>query len=396
MDFYSRGSHGTLRMKRDILYVDDEPDNLVVFEASFESVFNVTTVSSAARALERLAQRAFPVVVADQRMPGMTGAELFEVMRRQHPHTKRVMLTGYADTKAMLDAINQGQVYYFLKKPWERHVVFSVLIRAIEAYDLSLANTALTDRLVASDRCAALGRSAARIAHEMGNQLCMLPLLELIEERYADHKDLVRTAELARQTHDRLAVLVEEVKSFVRFEQSNVDMRPLSLAAVVHELLAFLRYDNSLPHERITSRVAVDAQVRGNRVKLQQVLINLLKNAADAIDGAGDGQIVVTVDAGPSDATLRVEDNGCGMPAEVAARIWEPFFTTKGNEGNGLGLDIVKQIIEAHGGRIDCQTSPGRGTAFVIRLPLDVPAIDGAAPVAVGYVPSDATADCRG
>jgi signal transduction histidine kinase len=220
--------------------------------------------------------------------------------------------------------------------------------------------------------------------------------LELLEERYADHKDLVRTAELARQTHDRLAVLVEEVKSFVRFEQSNVDMRPLSLAAVVHELLAFLRYDNSLPHERITSRVAVDAQVRGNRVKLQQVLINLLKNAADAIDGAGDGQIVVTVDAGPSDATLRVEDNGCGMPAEVAARIWEPFFTTKGNEGNGLGLDIVKQIIEAHGGRIDCQTSPGRGTAFVIRLPLDVPAIDGAAPVAVGYVPSDATADCRG
>lgn len=379
-------------MKRDILYVDDEPDNLLVFEASFESAFNITTVSSAARALERLAQRPFPVVVADQRMPGMTGTELFEIMRRQHPHTKRVMLTGYADTKAMLDAINQGQVYHFLKKPWERHVVMSVLMRAIEAYDLSLANMALTDRLVASDRCASLGRSAARIAHEMGNQLCILPLLELIEERYADQEDLVRTADLARQTHDRLAALVDEVKSFVRFEQSNVDLQPLSLAALVHELLAFLRYDNSLPHERITARVPIDAQVRGNRVKLQQVLINLLKNAADAIRHAADGQIAITVDANPLEAAIRVEDNGCGMPPEVAARIWEPFFTTKGDEGNGLGLDIVKQIIEAHRGRIACQTSPGRGTAFVIRLPLDVPARDQPAPVAAGYLPSTAQA----
>ena len=96
---------------------------------------------------------------------------------------------------AMLDAINQGQVFYFVKKPWERHMILSILTRAIEAYDLSIANMALTDRLVTVDRCAALGRSAAKIAHEMGNQLCMLPLLELIEERYADHADLVQTAE---------------------------------------------------------------------------------------------------------------------------------------------------------------------------------------------------------
>src|SRR5690348_388080 len=158
-------------MKRDILYVDDELDNLIVFEATFESTYNVQTANSAAKALDLLQRQSFPVVVSDQRMPGMTGAELFEVMRRKYPHTKRVMLTGYADSKAMLDAINQGQVYYFLKKPWERHDVFSVLARAIEAYDLAVANMALTDRLVAIDRCAALGRSAARIAHEMGNQL---------------------------------------------------------------------------------------------------------------------------------------------------------------------------------------------------------------------------------
>lgn len=360
-------------MKRDILYVDDEVDNLVVFEATFESTFNIYTASSAAKALEVLARQSFPVVVADQRMPGMTGAELFEILRRQHPLTKRVMLTGYADSKAMLDAINQGQVYYFLKKPWERHEIVSALSRAIEAYDLSVANMALTDRLVATDRCASLGRSAARIAHEMGNQLCMLPLLELIEERYADHEDLIQTAALARQTYDRLVQLVEEVKTFVRFQQTGVDLQRLSLASVLHELVDFLRYDKSLPHNRLLLRMHADPAIKGHAVKLQQVLINLLKNAAYAIRDRADGEIVLELDAGGGQAVVAVRDNGCGMTAEVAERIWEPFFTTKGEEGNGLGLDIVKGIIEAHGGEIACETTAGRGTTFTVRLPLAQP-----------------------
>jgi response regulator RpfG family c-di-GMP phosphodiesterase len=356
-------------MKRNILYVDDELDNLIVFEATFESTFNIHTANSAAKALDLLERQSFPVVVADQRMPGMTGAELFEVMRRKYPHTKRVMLTGYADSKAMLDAINQGQVYYFLKKPWERHDIFSVLSRAIEAYDLSVANSALTDRLVAIDRCAALGRSAARIAHEMGNQLCVLPLLELIEERYADHDDLLQTAALARQTYDRLVRLVDEVKAFVRFEQTGMELQPLSLSDLLHEMLAFLRFDNTLPHDKLALRIHAEANVKGHPIKLQQVLINLLKNAAYAIREQAAGQISLELDVRGSEAVVTVRDNGCGMAPDVAERIWEPFFSTKGEEGNGLGLDIVKGIIEAHGGQIACATEVGVGTAFTIRLP---------------------------
>jgi signal transduction histidine kinase len=357
-------------MKRDILYVDDELDNLIVFEATFESTFNVFTANSAVKALDLLQRQSFPVVVADQRMPGMTGAELFEVMRRKYPHTKRVMLTGYADSKAMLDAINQGQVYYFLKKPWERHDVFSVVSRAIEAYDLSVANMALTDRLVTIDRCAALGRSAARIAHEMGNQLSMLPLLELIEDRYADHEELVQTAAMARQTYDRLVQLIDEVKAFVRFEQSTIELQPLSLAELMHELMDFLRYDNTVPHARLSLRVNVEPSIKGHAVKLQQVLINLVKNAAHAIRDRDNGEIVLELGIKQSYALIAVRDNGCGMTPEVVERIWEPFFTTKGDEGNGLGLDIVKGIVEAHGGKIHCETAPGVGTTFTLLFPL--------------------------
>ncbi len=356
-------------MKREILYVDDEMENLVVFEATFEDYFDVVTASSGAEALALLEQRSFPVVVADQRMPKMSGAELFEVMRRKFPHTKRIMLTGYADSKAMLSAINQGQVFYFIKKPWEQDDVFSILLRAIEAYDMSLSNVVLQDRLVAADRCAMLGRSAARLAHEMGNQLCMLPLLELIEDEYSDHEDLVRMASFARSTYDRLVQIVEEVKSFVRFEREEMVTQPLELSEAVHELVEFLRFERSLPMDRLTVNVHGESWVRANRIKIQQVLINLLKNAEFATRNRDDGHITLTLSNEGERAILTVADNGCGMTAEVEQRIWEPFFTTKGEQGTGLGLDVAKSIIEGHDGSIDCTTEPGAGTSFTIRLP---------------------------
>ncbi len=356
-------------MKRDILYVDDEYENLLVFEATFDEHFNIVTATSGAEALELLAERSFPVVIADQRMPKMSGAKLFEIVRSKYPHTKRVMLTGYADPGAMLSAINQGQVFYFIKKPWEQDVVFSILVRSIEAYDMSISNIMLQDRLVAADRCALLGRSAAQLAHEMGNQLCMLPLLELIEEEYSDQEDLVQMASFARTTYERLVQIINEVKAFVRFEREEMVTQPLALSEAVHELVEFLRYERSLPMDQLTIQIQSEPWVEANRVKLQQVLINLLKNAADAIRHAEHGHITLALSVEDEQALITVADNGCGMTPDVVERIWEPFFTTKQDQGTGLGLDVAKSIIEGHGGTIDCETRPGAGAKFTIRLP---------------------------
>jgi signal transduction histidine kinase len=368
-------------MKRDILYVDDEMENLVVFQATFEDYFNVVTASSGQAALELLEHHVFPVVIADQRMPKMSGAELFEMMRRKYPHTKRVMLTGYADSKAMLSAINQGQVFYFIKKPWEQDEVFSIILRAIEAYDMSLSNLALQDRLVASDRCAMLGRSAARLAHEMGNQLCMLPLLELIEDEYSDKEDLVQMAAFARSTYERLVQIVDEVKAFVRFEHQQVITQPVALAEVVQELIEFLRFDRTLDIEHL--EVAIDGEpwIKGNRVKFQQVLINLLKNASFAIQDVAGGRIRLSLARRGDTVEIIVSDNGSGMSTDVAEHIWEPFFTTKGEQGTGLGLEVTKSIVEGHGGTIECESSPGAGATFTIHLPAFEPSQSQAVPI---------------
>ncbi len=357
-------------MKRDILYVDDEHSNLIVFEAAFEDVFNVHTARSAEEALVFLESHAVPVVVADQRMPDMTGVEMFALMRNVYPHTQRVILSGFADSEAIIDAINQGQIYQFVRKPWQRVELLTVLQRALDAHDLSLQNSVLTERLLVSERCAMLGQATGRIAHEMANQLNVLPLVELIEDEYADDEQLRQLAEVARKTHERLLELVNEVKAFMRFESQEIDLQPLPLSDSIHELVSFLRFNRSIPYERLQVDIRRQPVVRGNKLKLHQVLVNLIRNAADAIAGRPDGRIQLILDQDEDQAVISVLDNGCGIPREELDRIWEPFYTTKGSSGNGMGLDIARRLVEAHSGAITCLSAVDKGTTFTLRLPV--------------------------
>jgi signal transduction histidine kinase len=356
-------------MKRDILYVDDEPENTIVFQAAFENEFRIWTANDGRQALELLEQIPFPVVVADQRMPEMSGVELFEVVRSRYPFIKRILLTGYTDPAATIDAINKGQVFQFVTKPWERHELLSVLIRAVEAHDLAVTNTALTDRLLASERHALLGRATARLTHEIKNQLCIFPLLETIGERYPHDAEMTEIADFAMRTYERLVVLVEEVKGFVRLEQDDFPKQTMRISDVIHELVSFLRFDHLIPHDRLSVFITADPLVHVNKLKLQQVLLNLVKNAADAIRDVPHGRIMLTADRHGAEAIVSVQDTGCGMSPATLARIWEPFFTTKGSEGTGLGLDICRRLVESHRGQISCHSDLGAGTIFTVRLP---------------------------
>lgn len=358
------------QMKRDILYVDDEPSNLIVFEAAFEDLFHVYTCKGAEEALAFLKDHPVPVVVADQRMPEMTGVEMFSRLRREHPHTQRVILSGFTDSDATIDAINQGQVFQFVRKPWQRIELLSVLQRALDAHDLSLQNSVLTERLLVSERSAMLGQATARIAHEMSNQINLLPLIEFIEDHYPGDGQLQQFAEVARKTSERLAELIDEVKAFMRFETQEVELKPLPLADSIQELMSFLRFKSDIPQGRVLAEIHAEPVVLGNKLKLHQVLVNLIQNAVDAVANRPDPRVRVMIDQDADDAIITVSDNGAGIPPALLERIWEPFFTTKGARGNGMGLDIARRLVDAHHGSIRCHSTPGEGTTFTIRLPL--------------------------
>ena len=131
-----------------VLYIDDEPHNLTSFKASFRRNFNVYTVDEAVEARKILENKEVHVILSDQRMPKMTGIEFFESILDAFPDPIRILVTGYTDINAVIDAINRGQVYKYLTKPWNEDDVRNAIEKAYEVYSLRRENEELTNKLL--------------------------------------------------------------------------------------------------------------------------------------------------------------------------------------------------------------------------------------------------------
>jgi len=131
-----------------VLYVDDEANNLLSFKASFRRHFDVLTAESAEEALAILGQHEVHVIVSDQRMPQTTGIEFFASIVEAYPDPIRILLTGYADIQAVIDAINLGQVYRYFSKPWNEKEILQQVTLAFELYKARVENRTLTQRLM--------------------------------------------------------------------------------------------------------------------------------------------------------------------------------------------------------------------------------------------------------
>ncbi|WP_211999914.1 response regulator [Chitinophaga sp. HK235] len=131
-----------------ILYIDDEIHNLNAFKASFRRLYNVFTATSAEEAVKLLEEQEFHIIISDQRMPRVTGIEFFESILEKYPEPIRMLLTGYADINAVVDAINKGQVYKYFSKPWNEEELRHNIEKAFEVYSLRKENKELTAKLL--------------------------------------------------------------------------------------------------------------------------------------------------------------------------------------------------------------------------------------------------------
>jgi len=142
-----------------VLYIDDEPHNLLSFRASFRREFCVFTAESAEEGRKILEKIEIHVILSDQRMPGMTGIEFFESILETFPSPIRILITGYTDINAVIDAINRGQVYKYLTKPWNENDIRIFVDKAYEVYKLRKENYELTHKLLdANDKLEFLAR----------------------------------------------------------------------------------------------------------------------------------------------------------------------------------------------------------------------------------------------
>jgi len=231
-------------------------------------------------------------------------------------------------------------------------------------------------RLIRSERLAAVGKIAAQITHEVRNPLASIGLYaELLGDEMADHQpDSAEPRRLVQSIIsevDRLTEITETYLRFARLPRPKLERE--DLGALVTGVLEFSRAE--LSQASITLAIDVAAglpEVAADEAQLRQALLNLVRNAREAMaPGGGRLEVGVAARAGGGNlgqVVVRVADSGPGIPAQHLGQIFDPFFSTK-ERGTGLGLALVQQIVAAHGGRIDVESAPGAGTAFVLSFP---------------------------
>jgi signal transduction histidine kinase len=232
-------------------------------------------------------------------------------------------------------------------------------------------------RLIRSERLATVGRMAAQITHEVRNPLASIGLYaELLgDEIAADNGEAKRLVSSIISEVDRLTEITETYLRFARLPRPKLERE--DLGAIVTGVLEFSRAELS------QAGIALDLQVTpglpdvaADEAQLRQALLNLVRNAREAMRASG--RLRVRVDAAAVDGSARegaaptvrvtVQDSGAGIPPEHLGKIFDPFFSTK-ERGTGLGLALVQQIVVEHGGRVDVASGPGEGTTFSLTFP---------------------------
>jgi two-component system NtrC family sensor kinase len=373
-------------MSAKVLFVDDDPANLLVCEAVCSDEFDVLTAHSGAQALELMAAHEVGVVVTDQRMPAMSGVELLERVRREFPMAVRLLVTAYSDVQAAMDAINRGHVRRYLKKPWQAEELKSELADALDRYQTGRRLRELERRLIQTERVYALGIVAAGIGHELRNPISWISTnLQHSLAELAELSTLLTGADSAEALGK-----VEEIKAALVDANSGTDraieivsaiqlsmVRPagdselVNLEEVVRLALRLVEGDLRRA-ARVEIEVSGTAHVSGSRTQLSQIVVNLLVNAIHAVSKvpAEQARIGVRISAVGNRAWLEVADCGPGVPEQDRERIFDPFFTTKPGVGTGLGLAISRKIAGELGGALDVgRDSSLGGAVFRLTLP---------------------------
>jgi two-component system NtrC family sensor kinase len=217
------------------------------------------------------------------------------------------------------------------------------------------------------EKMAAFGLLAAGIAHEVGNPLAGISgVVQMLDRRDLDPY----TRDKLALVHTQLARIQAILRELITFSRPASDARGrVSVREVVDEALGIAKYYRGGKNRRIEADVPAELPpLEGVRDQFVQVVFNLLLNAIDATDKGGTIRVSATADGGK--VILTVADDGVGIPAEVLPRLFRPYFTTK-KHGTGLGLFVLRRMVEAHGGRVGVESAVGAGTTFRVELPVE-------------------------
>lgn len=375
-----------------ILVVDDEPRALELLVRSLRRVGDVVTAGSADEALPLTAAQSFDLVISDQRMPGASGVELLSRVAERDENVGRILLTGYTDLETSVDAINRGRVHAYLHKPCSPPDLMATVTAVLQRVGLARENQRLLSvvceqnaqlgealeslkqaqaKLVGSERLAAIGRMGAMIVHDLRGPLAAIRAAGEDVRREGAERTAPALDELGREVLDeavRLERMCNELLEIARASERPGVLRQELLDDAVEAALAAVSHEASLQGVEVELDLRAAALVAIDEPALRRALHNLARNAFEAMPEGG--RLVVRSAREGDQAVLTVSDSGPGIAAEVAERLFEPFATFGKPAGCGLGLAVVRKVVEDLGGAISVAKAEGGGACFEIRLPL--------------------------
>jgi signal transduction histidine kinase len=371
-----------------ILFVDDEEMALVTFRNLFKREFTVYTAKTGEEAIKFLDDHPeLALIISDQRMPGISGIDLLRGISRKRPDLVRMLITAYTEIELVVEAINQGNVYRYVTKPYNEEELRQTLKQGIEHYYLLKERDRLyaekietLKKMARANRLTAIGILAAGMAHEINNPLVAInTFLQMIpakyEEESRDEEFWERFYKVALDETRRIHLLINRLLEYSKSSEADeLKLSEVNINDFLSETITLI--DNEAKKKGLTIRTELDPSLplcRVDREKIRQVFLNILLNA---IQATSEGYILVktSFDSAPKRIPffhVAIKDTGTGISEENLHKLFNPFFTTKQNEGTGLGLMMCHHIIDEHRGSIDVQSELGKGTTMTIHAPID-------------------------
>jgi|GEM_PF-87290 len=359
-----------LAEKVKVLYVDDEPDNLFGFKASLRSDYHIFTAETIPQALACLHDYpGISVIFCDQRMPGRTGVDFFEEIRVTYPLPVRIMLTAYTDAESIIDAINKGNIFRFVKKPWIEADIIGAIEEGNKFY---LAVSMLSIKNIELQRAYdELNKFAYSVSHDIRGPLAgILGAINLANE-IKDVDEMKEMLFLMKKSVKKMDAYVLSMHDYYNLQRGELKITKIDFKKLIGEFKSIYSVLSKVSGVRFDTNISQDGIFRSDYAPLRLIFNNLLSNAFKYQDrNSKNKSVEMIVEVAKSAATIYIKDTGIGILGSHIGEIFNLFFRSNSLEvGSGFGLYNVKSAIIKLNGTIEVQSILHQGTTFTITIP---------------------------
>jgi two-component system, sensor histidine kinase and response regulator len=352
-----------------VLYIDDEDNNLKSFRATLRKDFKVFTAINAEEGLKLAKEEEIHVVIADQRMPGTTGTEFFEQMVKINPDPIRILLTGYSDIASVIDAINKGEVYRFIDKPWNIEQIKNSIKNAADIY--FMRKEIKEKNLKLQKLHSEINQFVYSLSHELRGPLMSISGVSKLAKMELSDPNVLEYFEMIDSATGKLDDFIYKMLDFYRSTKIDHKVTEIKFKDILDQQMLAYREKFDLDHFLITLKVRQEDPFYSDEAKIRVILNNLFSNAVQFQKNLPSQKIInISIDVIENQAVILLEDNGIGIEQRMQQDVFNLFTrATQKNVGTGLVLYMVKEAVEQMGGKINLESQLNEGTSIQVTLP---------------------------